>query len=326
MDATTPRTEPGWDAIVVGGGPSGLSAATWLGRYRRRTLLVDAGDHRNRKVELAHGYLTRDPVSPREILEEACRDIDAYTCVERVQGEVVSVRGECGAFDVVLDDGTTHRALRVVLATGVVDRFPVVDGFDEHYGASLFHCPSCDGYEARDRDIAVLGWGEQVAGFSLELLDWARSVTIVTEGYDFQGDDRHWKALFEHGIDVVEKDAVELVGSRGALRAVRLDDGTEVPAQMAFFSIGHDPRRSLADALGCEVDDEGYVVVDQHGETTVEGVFAAGDLVPGYQLIQVAAAKGTTAGVGCAMSLRRDPPLDGRPERAPDVPDVLGEA
>ena len=314
-----------WDAIVVGGGPSGLSAATWLGRYRRHTLLVDAGDHRNKAVEKAHGYLTRDPVSPREILEAACRDLDRYSCVERLDGEVVSIEGECGGFDVTTADGTVRRALRVVLCTGVTDRFPEVDGFAEHYGASLFHCPSCDGYEARERDVVVLGWGEHVAGFSLELLDWARSVTIVTEGFDFEGDDRHWRALADHGITVVEKDAVALVGGRGDLRGVRLDDGTELPAQMAFFSIGHDPRRSLPDALGCAVDEEGYVAVDEHGETSVEGVFAAGDLVPGYQLIQVAAAKGTTAGVGCAMSLRRDPPLEGRPERAPDVAEALDE-
>jgi thioredoxin reductase len=313
------------DAVVVGGGPAGLSAATWLGRYRRRTLLIDAGDHRNRMVERAHGYLTRDPVPPREILATAARDLDRYGCVGRLDGEVVAVRGECGAFDVETAGGEVHRALRVVLCTGVVDALPEVEGFDLHYGASMFHCPSCDGYEARERDVVVLGWAPHVAGFSLELLDWARSVTIVTEGFDFQGDDRHWRALADHGITVVEKDAVALVGERGDLRTVRLDDGTEIPAQMAFFSIGHDPRRTLADALGCAVDEEGYVAVDEHGGTSVAGVFAAGDLVPGYQLIQVAAAKGTTAGVGCAMSLRRDPPLEGRPERAPDVEEALGD-
>jgi thioredoxin reductase len=107
---------------------------------------------------------------------------------------------------------------------------------------------------------------------------------------------------------VLERGATDLVGTRGDLRAVRLDDGTELPAQLVFFSIAHHPRNQLATALGCRVTDEGCIVVDEHGATSVEGVYAAGDVVPGYQLIQVAAAKGTTAAVGCAESLRLDRP------------------
>jgi thioredoxin reductase len=201
-----------------------------------------------------------------------------------------------------------ERTRRIVLATGVVDELPRVDGVLEHYGADLFHCPSCDGYEARDRDIVVLGWSEHVAGFALTLLDWARSVSLVTDGHRFEGDEEHRAALARHEIAVVEQGATALVGRRGALEGVRLADDTLVPCQLAFFSIAHHPRNQLADALGCELTDEGCVIVDEHGATSVDGVFAAGDLVPGYQLVQVAAAKGTAAGLGCAESLRIDRP------------------
>jgi thioredoxin reductase len=293
-----------FDAIVVGGGPAGLAAATWLARYRRRTLVIDAGEHRNRMVTRTHGYLTRDGAAPRELLETACADLDEYDHIERVSARVTDITGSIGRFRVTTDDGETHRARRIVLATGVVDELPKVGGVDEHYGESLFHCPSCDGFEARDRDIVVLGWNEHVCGFALTLLDWARSITLVTDGHRFEGDNDQRELLAVNGITVVEQGARELVGTRGDLRAVRLADGSDVPAQLVFFSIAHHVRNELARSLGCELADAGCVQVDEHGGTTVPGVFAAGDLVPGYQLVQVAAAKGTTAAIGCAESLR----------------------
>ena len=324
--STSSPTEPTpdiWDAVVVGGGVSGLAAATWLGRYRRRTLVFDHGQNRNRAVEQAHGYLAMDPSSPADILRAAQAGVDRYPGVVRRSLEVTAVRGELGAFEVDAADGSCVRALRGVLATGVRDAKPEVEGFDEHYGASVFHCPSCDGLEAGDRDIVVLGWSEDVAGFALELLDWAASVTVVTDGRRFEGDEQRRDALARHGISLLESDARAFVGSRGDLRSVRLGDGEVIPCSMAFFSIAHAPRSPLAEVLGCDVDDDGSLVVDEHGETTVPGVYAGGDITPGYQLLQVAAAKGTTAGVGCARSLRREPPLPGAPRRAPVVEEEL---
>ena len=311
---------------MIGGGPAGLAAATWLARYRRRTLVVDAGEHRNRFVERTHGYLTRDGATPSEILEAAAADLARYECASQRRARVSEVAGSIGAFTITLEGSDAVTAKRLVLATGVIDALPSVSGVDEHYGASLFHCPSCDGYEARSCDVVVLGWTAHVAGFALELLDWARSVTLVTDGRRFEGDDGHRAAMARHGIDVVEVGAESMVGTRGDLRGVRLSDGRELPCQMAFFSIDHKPRASLAESLGCRRLGDGCVEVDEHGATSVPGVYAAGDLVPGFQLIQVAAAKGATAGVGCALSLRTEPPLPGGPRRAPDVGDVLGEA
>ena len=315
--------DPLLDAVVIGGGPAGLAAATWLGRYRRRTLVIDGGDHRNKHVVQTHGYLTRDGASPRALLDNARADLEQYANVELVDGNVRGITGAIGAFAIETDDGTVHRALRVVLATGVVDELPRVDNVDVHYGASLFHCPSCDGFEGRDRDVVVLGWSEHVVGFALTLLDWSRSITLVTDGHAFEGDAEHREVLARHDIPVVEEAAVELVGERGDLRAVRLASGAELPCQLAFFSIAHHPRNELAEALGCRLTEEGCVWVDEDGRTSVPGVFAAGDLVPGYHLVQVAAAKGTTAGVGCAVSLRDEPPVPGGPPRAPDVEDEL---
>jgi thioredoxin reductase len=130
--------------------------------------------------------------------------------------------------------------------------------------------------------------------------------------------------LDRHGIEVIEERVVELIGQRGDLRGARLESGRELPCTLAFFSVAHQPRVELARGLGCELDDEGYVTVNDCGMTSVDGVYAAGDLVPGLQLTSIAVAKGVVAGVGCAQSffgrstaaLAADAPPDLSRERA----------
>lgn len=312
-----------YDAVVIGGGPAGLAATTWLARYRRRALLVDAGEPRNRWVDEVHGYLGADPADPAALLQEGRRDVDRYPTVERVQGRVTAVAAEPpGGFAVEVGD-LCHRARRVVLATGVADVFPAVEGFFVHYGADVFHCPTCDGYQAQDRPVVAFGWSAEVAGFALELLDWAASVTVVTDGQPFEADDEERAALARNGIAVVEDEATALIGDRGDLRAVRLRSGKQLDCRLAFFSIAHRPLTDLAEQLGCDLDGEGHVIVDEHGETTVPGVYAAGDLTPGIHLVQVAAAKGAVAGTGCALSLRGERGAPDAPAPGPDVEEEL---
>ena len=293
-----------WPAIVVGGGPAGLSAATWLARYRQRVLVLDSGEYRNRWVERTHGYLGADPVAPADLLHRIREQLGAYPEVEvrEVRADGVGREGD-GTFT-VRAGGEPLRARRLVLATGVKDRFPEVEGFFEHYGAGVFHCPTCDGYEARDCQVAVFGWSPEVAEFALTLRGWAQQVTIVTDGRRFEADAAPRRRLADAGVTVLEDDALELLGRRGRLEGVRLRTTGELPCQLAFFSIAHEPSSSLARDLGCALTGERCVEVDHEGATSVAGVYAAGDLTPGLQLVQVAAAKGTAAGVACAQSLR----------------------
>lgn len=294
------------DAVVVGGGPAGLAAATWLARYRADVVVVDAEEHRNRWADKAHGYLGLDSVSPSDLLDAARRDLKAYEAVELCTARAVAARREPdGTFTVSLDDDdvTAVSGRRLVLATGVRDVFPEVRNFFDHYGRSVFHCPTCDGYEARDRPVVAFGWSEHVVGFALTLLGWASSVTVVTDGRPFEGDTWHRERLATQGVRVLEDDAVELVGPPGDLQGVRLRGGEVLPCGVAFFSIAHEPQCDLDLQLGCRRTDDNCTEVDLECATTVPGVYAAGDLTPGLQLIQVAAAKGAVAGVACAQSL-----------------------
>ena len=311
------------DCAVVGGGPAGLAAATWLARYRRDVVVVDSADYRAAAVEHSHGYLARDPQRPMEFLQTAREQLLGYRTVSYRRTTVDAIeRLDDGSFLVRLADGDELRALRVVLATGVVDSCPELEGFAEHYGASAFHCPACDGHDAQDRDVVAYGWDERLVGFAASLLNWARSVTVLTSGRRFSGDEACLAVLSRHDIELVETPAVRLLGTRGDLRGVELADGRVVDSSLFFFSVAHTPRTDLARDLGCRIDDDGYVAVDENGATTVPGVFAAGDVVPGLQLVQVAAAQGTAAGVAVALSLQGEP---GSPLSPPAAPDAPGE-
>ena len=319
MSGTALPVEREVDAVVVGGGPSGLAAATWLARYRRRVLVVDSGEHRADQVERSHGYLGRDPQTPRELLARGRQEVLAYPTAAITADVVESAEATSRGFAVRLRDGGLVVAHKLVLATGVSDAKPDVPGLEEHYGASVFHCPACDGYEARDRDVVALGWSVNLVGFAATLLGWARSVTVVTAGERFQGDEGCRSLLDAHGIEVIEERVAELVGERGDLRAARLASGRVLPCSIAFFSVAHQPRTDLARQLGCTIDDEGYVEVNDCGMTSADGVYAAGDLVPGLQLTSIAVAKGVLAGVGCAQSFFGQPTAALAPDAAPDL-------
>ena len=311
------------DCVVIGGGPAGLAAATWLGRYRRDVVIVDSRDYRARSVEHSHGYLARDPQRPLEFLQTAREQILGYRTVSyRTTTATAAERCADGTFRITCADGDDLRALRVVLATGVVDACPDIEGFDEHYGASAFHCPACDGHDAEGRDVVAYGWDERLVGFAASLLNWARSVTVLTSGRRFDGDAACRAVLDRHGMDLVQTPVVRLLGNRGDLQGVELADGRVVPASVFFFSVAHRPRVDLARALGCRIDEDGYVAVDASGQTSVPGVFAGGDVVPGLQLVQVAAAQGVVAGVGAALSLQGE---EGSPMSPPAAPDAPGE-
>ncbi|HUQ39334.1 MAG TPA: NAD(P)/FAD-dependent oxidoreductase [Acidimicrobiales bacterium] len=292
------------DAVVVGGGPAGLSAAVWLARYRRTVAVIDSEEYRNRWVDASHGYLGYDGWAPAEFLARARADLDAYPGTEHIVGHVEWAKAAPGGgFAVGLADGRELEARRLVLATGVVDRFPDIENFFDHYGADAFTCPTCDGYESRDREVVALGWTAEIAGFARHLDGWARSVTVVTDGHRYEGDEDDRAALGALGIEVVEEGARSLEGPRGGLRGVRLDGGRLLPCDRVFFAIGIDQRTELAVRLGCELTGEGCLRVGDDSSTSVEGVWAAGDITPGPHLVQVAAAKGAVAGVACARSL-----------------------
>jgi thioredoxin reductase len=305
------------DVLVVGGGPAGLSAATWLGRYQRSTVVVDAGQQRNLSAEAAHGLLGRDPTTPGDLLTEARAGLAQYPQVTLHHGTVAGLRRDEGGLFRADVDGTEIAAERVVLATGVRDQVPGLAGIADHYGVDVHHCPACDGYTAQDRVVIVLGSGRHVPAYAAELLDWAESVRIVTGTTGPAFDEEQRAVLADHGAEVVDGVAEALIGAPGALAGVQLAGGELVEGDKVFFSYAHHPGNDLARQLGCDLDHEGRIAVDGFQLSSVDGVYAAGDITAGLQLVPVAIGKGAAAGVACATSLRGHPGAGTAPVPAP---------
>lgn len=317
------------DVLIVGGGPAGLSAATWVGRYRRSTLLVDAGCQRNLAAREIHGMLGTGPATPAGFYADVEEGLSEYPTVRRLRGVVTDlVREDDDGFVARIAPGTTTdggdenpvtvTAKRIILATGVRDRLPDLAGIDEHYGVDVHHCPACDGLTAADQRIIVLGVGAHVPAYASELLDWASEVVIITESdSDPAFDDDQRAACAEHNIEVVDGVARELVGGPGQLEGVRLADGRVIAGSKVFFSYAHHPTNELATSLGCELDDEGGLTVNAMQLTSVDGVYAAGDIVTGLQLVPIAVGTGAAAGVACATSLRGHATAECVPDPAP---------
>jgi thioredoxin reductase len=192
-------------------------------------------------------------------------------------------------------------ASQLVLATGMVDEVPDVDGFLDHYGVDAFHCVYCDGYATLGRRVVVLGWHPHVGEVAIQLLEWASQVTVVTQGHTFEG---AVASLRRRDIRIIEDRATSLLGPRGRLTGVRLSSGGTVECEFLFFYLARRPLSELARRLGCKLDGDGMVETDQHCHTSVRGIFAAGDVTPGMQFVQAAAAKGAAAGMACARLIR----------------------
>lgn len=266
-----------------------------LGRCRRSVLVCDTGRPRNAASEAIHGFLTRDGISPIEFLALARQELEKYQTVEVRAVEVIEAA--CtpeSRFEVTLASGARARARKLLLATGVVDNLPAIDGFRELYGRSVFHCPYCDGWEVRDQPIAIYGRGDRGLGLSLELTAWSRDLVLCTDGPS-EIDDSGRERLARNGIAVRETRVVRLDGADGVLRHVVFEGDERLPRRALFFTTGQSQRSKLAVHLGCEFNDKGTVRTGKYETTHLPGLFVAGDASRAVQWVVVAAAEGAEA-------------------------------
>jgi thioredoxin reductase len=264
------------DVIVVGGGPAGLSAALVLGRSGRSTLVLDAGKPRNAASRKAHTFLTRDGIPPSELLERARAELEQYPSVEVRLTEALSASVEPIGFEVTLANGGTESCRKLLLATGVVDELPPIDGLAQLWGTSVFHCPYCDGWENRGSALAVYDRGAEAMSFVPVVLGWSEDLVLCTDGPSGLSD-RARDELEHNGVRIVETPIVRLEGS-GRLERIVFSDGSAIAAQLA-----------------CGLTDNGLVEVTPERETSVSGVYAAGDAASKFHQIVVAAAAGAEA-------------------------------
>jgi thioredoxin reductase len=295
------------DVIIVGAGPAGLSAALNLVRARRTTLVFDSNRPRNAATLHAHGYLTRDGVSPLELRKIGRAEVESYPNAEvalarvesieqRDSGFVVSAVGLRGAADRV----ETTRA--VLIATGLAETMPAIPSIRAYYGTHLHSCLECDGYEKAGEALALIGETPDLARRAHELSQWSRDLIVFTNGAETITDGEE-RALAAIGIRVERRVIDDVVGERATMSGVRLVDGEVIARTSGFVRPVWTPTLDYVNDLGLERDAAGLVVVDARGRTSVPGVYAAGDsTAPGPQQLIVAAGEGATT----AAAINRD--------------------
>lgn len=293
-----------FDVIIVGAGPAGLSAALILGRCRRNVLICDAGDPRNIASRALHGYLTRDGIEPAQLLRIGREQLRPYATVHLRSDEVTDSRRVGNGFEITVNDEVIS-SRKLLLATGVVDHLPDIEGLKPLYGRSVFHCPYCDGWELRDQPIAIYGREDRGAGLALELTGWSRDLIVCTDGpATISTADR--KQLEGLKIPVREERIARLEGADGQLERIVFDNGDALQRRAMFFNTGQDQRCDFAARLGCDFTDRGAVRTGEYEMTNVPGLFVAGDASRAVQLAIVAAAEGAEAAFAINKALIKE--------------------
>ena len=292
------------DCLVVGGGPAGLTAAIYLARFRRRFVVVDAGASRALWIPVSHNHAGfPDGIHGRDLLARMAEQAAQYgTRVE--QGSITGIeKGLDGCFDV----WTAQRRWRtrtVLLATGVIDRtLSLPNLFDAVQACLVRYCAICDGYEATDRDVAVIGEGAGGVGEALFLRTWTDRITVLTLGDPIEPSEADRRRLADAGIKVIES-PIDAVHADGDRVAIVTRDGCVRRFEVAYPALGSIARSDLAAAIGAELDAAGCIVTDGHQLTSVDGVYAAGDVVKSLDQISVAMSQAAIAATAIHNRLR----------------------
>lgn len=290
-----------YDAIIIGGSFAGLAAALYLGRAHRSVCVLDTQQPRNRYADASHGFFAQDGSDPRTLLATMRQQVSAYPTVGFINEAAVGASGDSGGFDVALSGGSTVMGARLLLAFGISDILPDIPGLPQRWGKSVLHCPYCHGYEVSGQRLGVMNVSPASLQQALLVSEWGPTIFFLNGAeIDGPGLDQLKRRNVEIELDPVS----ELVGEQDRLSAVRFADGRSQPVDALFISPRNHLNSKVAEQIGCDIQDGPigqFITVDDMNMTTVEGVFAAGDIARTMHNISFACADGVMA----AMTIHR---------------------
>lgn len=286
-----------YDVVVIGGGPAGLSAALNLVRARMRVLVLDANRPRHAATLFAHGFLTRDNISPLELRRLGREDVSSYENGEVQFATVEAVSSHPDGYRVIAsgvkgDPDRDVHTRRIIIATGLAEVLPDIGNARAFYGTCLHSCLECDGWEKQDAPLVLIGETNDLAEQAFRALQWTNDLLVLTNGSGVITDAEE-SELDAAGIGVDRTRIAEIQGGRGVMTGIELADGRVLDYRVGFLRPRWNARLGFLDGLGIVADEAGLLVVDERGRSSRQGIYAAGDITPpGPQQIAIAAGQG----------------------------------
>lgn len=289
-----------YDVIVIGGSYAGMAAALQLVRARRTVLVIDGGQRRNRAAAHSHGFLGQDGADPVVIASTARAQLEAYPTLRWLDGLVTEASGDKDDFSVRTHGGAEHRARRVLLATGVSDELPPIEGLAERWGRSVFHCPYCHGYELDNGRIGVIATGPMSVHQAQLLPEWGE-VSFLLNGA-LEPDETAVRDLIDRGVSIESTPIARIEGHANVVLA----DGRRLAFAGLFTASRTSPSTPVAERMGCalmETPTGTQIRTSEAKETSIAGVFACGDVARAPHSISLAVGDGAWAGAQVHRSL-----------------------
>lgn len=285
-----------FDVILVGGSYSGLAAGMALGRALKKVLIIDGGTPCNAQTPHSHNFLTQDGETPAAIATLAKQQVEKYATVTFFEGFATSGIKTATGFEIQVTSGEIFHANKLIFATGIKDEMPNIEGFSECWGISMLHCPYCHGYEVRNEKTGILGNGEHGNELAQLISNWTNALTLYTNGKSMLTVEQTEK-LEKRKINIVEKEIQKLEHKKGSLQNIIFKDGTKAEVKAMYSRNSFEQHCTIPEALGCELNEEGYIKVNPFQETSVAGVYACGDATTRLRSVANAVAMGTAAGM-----------------------------
>jgi thioredoxin reductase len=284
-----------YDVIIIGGSYAGLSAAMSLGRSLRRVLVIDSGTPCNRFSPYAHNFIANDGINPEELRQKAREQVLTYPTVSFMNGLATDLIPKGDIFDVITNDGKAYTSRKVIFATGVTDTIPNIPGFAECWGVSILHCPYCHGYEAQGKKTGVLGNADMGFELAKVISHWAGKLTLYTNGTSTLAPEEVL-LLNSHDIIVVENEIESIEQKDGQIQQINFKDMPPEMPEVLYTQLPFIQQCPIPEKLNLTMTEKSFIFISKHMETSIPGIFAAGDCVSLFRSVANAVAMGNKVG------------------------------